>query len=308
MPLVLIVETNGTIKELAMKQYTEEDLYKRAGFKTSDGFKLHCIFSVPNSTMIVRLYGKSVGKANRENKYEFPPPVDQTLFFGSCLLMAMDATTTKGRSESEREDSKAIAPTRNGGGYPSSYSLERPQGTVGAPGCFVTEATRRNMEPIDFPKSAWETLYVQLHGGFDDLDEVGGDAADEAADAAEAAADAANTLELGMTLTKEGYAKDGFIVDDDNDDDTDAVDDVADDTDAEEYFAPTPAKRNRRNIAKPDMDEPQMVKSKPKRVSKPKGTAAATGKDRPVPVMMFTDQDNLKEEPYIVDESSHREV
>ena len=291
MPLVLIVETNGTIKELAMKQYTEEDLYKRAGFKTSDGFKLHCnfvwagglhpptphiacgTFSVPNRTMIVRLYGKSVGKANRENKYEFPPPVDQTLFFGSCLLMAMDATT---------------------------------------------------MEPIDFPKSAWDTLYVQLHGGFDNLDEVGGDAADEAADAAEAAADTANTLELGMTLTKEGYAKDGFIVDDDNDDDndddtdavddvaddTDAVDDVADDTDAEEYFAPTPAKRNRRNIAKPDMDEPQTVsiKSKPKRVSKPKGTAAATGKDRPVPVMMFTDQDNLKEEPYIVADFSHREV
>lgn len=260
MPLVLIVETNGTIKELAMKQYAEEDLYKRAGFKTSDGFKLHCTFVAASGT-IVRLYGKSVGKANRENKYEFPPPVDQTLFFGSCLLMAMDATT---------------------------------------------------MEPIDFPKAAWETLYVQLHGGFDDLDEVGGDEDDAAADAADAAADAyANTLELGLTLTKEGYAKDGFIVDDDNNEDSvdEVDDDDVDDTDVEEYFAPPPAKRNRKNVVKPDVDGPQTVnvdgpqtvkpKPKPKRVSKPKGTAAATGKDRSVPVMMFTDQDNLKEEAYI---------
>lgn len=248
MPLVLIVETNGTIKELAMKQYAEEDLYKRAGFKTSDGFKLHCTFVAASGT-IMRLYGKSVGKANRENKYEFPPPVDQTLFFGSCLLMAMDATT---------------------------------------------------MEPIDFPKAAWETLYVQLHGGFDDLDEVGGDENDAAADAAEAYA---NTLELGLALTKEGYAKDGFIVDDDNNEDSVDEDDV-DDTDAEEYFAPPPAKRNRRKVveAEVNVDEPQTVKPKPKpkRVSKPKGTAAAaTGKDRSVPVMMFTDQDNLKEEAYI---------
>lgn len=29
----------------------------------------------------VDLYGKTEGKANTENKYDFPPPVDNTLFF-----------------------------------------------------------------------------------------------------------------------------------------------------------------------------------------------------------------------------------
>ena len=34
------------------------------------------------------MYGKIEGKANTENKYDFPPPVDTKLFFGSCLLLA----------------------------------------------------------------------------------------------------------------------------------------------------------------------------------------------------------------------------
>jgi hypothetical protein len=33
------------------------------------------------------LYAKKRGKAGHENKYEFPPPVDYTLYFGSCLLV-----------------------------------------------------------------------------------------------------------------------------------------------------------------------------------------------------------------------------
>jgi hypothetical protein len=33
------------------------------------------------------VYGKTDGKAGSENKYEFPPPIDNTLFFGSCALI-----------------------------------------------------------------------------------------------------------------------------------------------------------------------------------------------------------------------------
>ena len=35
----------------------------------------------------VVLYAKAVGKANTENQYEFPPPVDSVLYFGKCLLL-----------------------------------------------------------------------------------------------------------------------------------------------------------------------------------------------------------------------------
>ena len=35
----------------------------------------------------IHLYGKKKGKAGDENKYEFPPPVENILFFKSCLLV-----------------------------------------------------------------------------------------------------------------------------------------------------------------------------------------------------------------------------
>ena len=46
---------------------------------------------------IVQMYGKLDGKANMENKYDFPPPVDTKLFFGSCALVGMirDSSNTR---------------------------------------------------------------------------------------------------------------------------------------------------------------------------------------------------------------------
>ena len=37
---LLIVEKNGSIKESVLKSWNEEELYKKAGFKTNQGFKL----------------------------------------------------------------------------------------------------------------------------------------------------------------------------------------------------------------------------------------------------------------------------
>ena len=34
------------------------------------------------------MYAKTTGRANSENKYEFPPPVDNELYFGSVALLA----------------------------------------------------------------------------------------------------------------------------------------------------------------------------------------------------------------------------
>jgi len=35
----------------------------------------------------IQLYGKTDGKAGNENKYDFPPPVDNVLFFDKCVLV-----------------------------------------------------------------------------------------------------------------------------------------------------------------------------------------------------------------------------
>lgn len=88
MPNVLIIEKLGSLKELNIKKYNEEELYKKAGFKNNDGFKnVHSWnIVVKDKSYIISVYGKTNGRAGQENKFEFPPPIDNTLFFGNCIL------------------------------------------------------------------------------------------------------------------------------------------------------------------------------------------------------------------------------
>jgi hypothetical protein len=91
---ILIVEKSGTLKSLSVKDYDEAELYKKCGFKKADGFDKQNEWTVKiNGTKyLVSMYAKADGKAGSENKYDFPPPVDTKLFFGSCALVAMQKT------------------------------------------------------------------------------------------------------------------------------------------------------------------------------------------------------------------------
>uniref|UniRef100_A0A6C0E888 Uncharacterized protein n=1 Tax=viral metagenome TaxID=1070528 RepID=A0A6C0E888_9ZZZZ len=91
---ILIIEKTGTVKETVIKSFDESDLYKKAGFKTADGFKCHTTWNIEELDGIsysISVYGKTNGRANQENKYEFPPPIDNTLFFGSCIIINKNA-------------------------------------------------------------------------------------------------------------------------------------------------------------------------------------------------------------------------
>jgi hypothetical protein len=87
---ILIIEKNASLKSLSIKNYKEEELYKKCGFKSAEGFKLQTIWNVKidSQKYIIYLYAKLKGKVNTENKYEFPPPVDNLLYFGNCALVA----------------------------------------------------------------------------------------------------------------------------------------------------------------------------------------------------------------------------
>jgi len=86
---VIIIDKLGSLKSLIIKEYKEDELYKKCGFKKPDGFKKQTEWKIKldKSKYNVEVYGKIDGKANTENKYDFPPPIDNTLFFGSCLLV-----------------------------------------------------------------------------------------------------------------------------------------------------------------------------------------------------------------------------
>jgi hypothetical protein len=207
MTSILIVEKGGNLKALSVKDYQEDDLFKKCGFKKADGFSKQTAWTIKmsGSKYIVAVYGKTEGKANGENKYDFPPPIDNILFFGSCALVCQKvegATTTM---------------------------------------CNLT---------LDL----WEKMYEKLFGGFEDL-------------TATCAEDDAEIDELenipSEKKTKQGYLKDGFVVDssdtenddgcasgsdndnegDENDDDDDdfggdndlVVEDIGSELDEEEY-------------------------------------------------------------------------
>ena len=163
---VVIVEKTGTLKSLTIKDYKEEELYKKCGFKKPDGFSKQTEWGIKleGKKVIVAVYAKSDGKANSENKYDFPPPVDTALFFGSCALVC---------------------------------SIKKDDGT---------------WEIVSLSLEQWEKMYEKLFGGFEDL-------------AATCAEDENEEDELANVpaskKTKQGYLKDGFVVDSESSDDKD---------------------------------------------------------------------------------------
>lgn len=89
---IIIIETNGTVKQSKVKDITFETLYKKAGFRSDTNFKKRTTWKtmILNENIIIELWAKDDGKSNFENKYDFPPPVDKILYFGVCILIRID--------------------------------------------------------------------------------------------------------------------------------------------------------------------------------------------------------------------------
>jgi hypothetical protein len=169
MPKIVLIEKSGTVKTLNVKDFAENALYKKAGLKSGEGFVLQHTWGTEDGLdQSIKLYGKKAGRAGQENKYDFPPPVDEILFFGPCILVGSDPKTNN---------------------------------------------------TIDLDEDDWEEIYEFLFGGFDDIgsndseDEVDVDTEDELEEIKK-------TTGVVIQQTKQGYAKDGFIVDDEEDEET----------------------------------------------------------------------------------------
>ena len=184
---IIIVEKTGSLKSLAIKDFKLEELFKKCGFKKVDGFEKQTEWNVKISGQgkyLVSIFAKTDGKANTENKYDFPPPIDSTLFFGACAIIC---------------------------------SCKQDDGTFAL---------------CDLSLELWEKIYEKLFGGFENL-------AATCVEDEEEEDELANIPE-GMK-TKQGYLKDGFVVDSDesehsynSEDDENTSDDVDDCNDDED--------------------------------------------------------------------------
>jgi hypothetical protein len=86
---IIIIDKSGSLTSLKVKEFLEEELYKKCNFKKPDGFveQTQWKLKTEGKKFLVSVYAKTEGKANMENKYDFPPPIDSKLFFGSCALV-----------------------------------------------------------------------------------------------------------------------------------------------------------------------------------------------------------------------------
>lgn len=84
---VLIIDKACSLKCSQFKNFDIDNLYKKANLRKKDNFKLRHTWSVNKDNMFISIYSKDKGRANNENKYDLPPPLDSNLYFGSMILI-----------------------------------------------------------------------------------------------------------------------------------------------------------------------------------------------------------------------------
>ena len=147
---IILIQKTGRLVNKRVKTIGGEYAYKYCNYTNDKNFE-H-VHTYDANGYEYEVYGKVDGRANSENKYEFPPPIDDKLFFGMMCMLK------KNKESGEYED---------------------------------------------LPTIEWRLLYDKLFGGFDDI----GDEDSEYSQDSE---------HSESELTKEGYLKDGFVVDDKN--------------------------------------------------------------------------------------------
>jgi hypothetical protein len=85
---IIVIEKNGDIKVQRFEKFKECDLYKKCGFRKSEGFTNVAEWTVKGWRIMV--YARTQGKSGQENNYDFPPPIDTTLFFGNVGVLCYD--------------------------------------------------------------------------------------------------------------------------------------------------------------------------------------------------------------------------
>lgn len=145
---ILVVDKSGQINETKLNSF--EKLHIKCKYRSKKNFEKRHTWKIGDKWISV--YAKDDGKAGNENKYDFPPPIDTDLFYGSIAVLMHN-----------KEDISADI-------------------------------------LCDLTKQSWKKIYDELFGGFEDIED------DEESD---------EEYISPEDSTKEGYEKDGFVVDDD---------------------------------------------------------------------------------------------
>jgi len=104
---VVVINRHGSVNVSNYHEETDDNLYKIANANSSDIFKQRGSWLLENNKGKMYnycVYGATDGKANYENKYEFPPPIDNLLLFNTCIVVKKKNETLKSLSVEEWTD------------------------------------------------------------------------------------------------------------------------------------------------------------------------------------------------------------
>lgn len=82
---ILIFEKNGDTSY--NKITSSNELYKKCGFRKTEGFDIISSWHIESSNITIELWGRIIGKGNLKNNYKFSIPIDK-LIYGNCTLVA----------------------------------------------------------------------------------------------------------------------------------------------------------------------------------------------------------------------------
>ena len=82
---VVLIDKKGTVNTKQVKNCRIETLYKKCKCKTNENFEQRHTW--PHGNNYISLYARDEGRANTENKYDLPPPLDTVLYFGTMICV-----------------------------------------------------------------------------------------------------------------------------------------------------------------------------------------------------------------------------
>jgi len=86
--MIITINKLGELGEYNSKNMT--NLFKICNYRNDNNFELLCSWNDE-----YELYGKKVGRSGNENIYEFPPPIDKELYFGTLCIIKKNDTQEK---------------------------------------------------------------------------------------------------------------------------------------------------------------------------------------------------------------------
>lgn len=172
---LIVVDKAKNKKCTDVKKFNIDELYKKCNLRKKDYFGKKHTWKINKFNCFISVFAKDNGRANSENKFELPPPVDNVIYYGSIIFIKHDDS----------------------------------------------ELNNENAENLTLDE--FEKIYEEMFGGFEDLTKTSESEEDELDNIPE------------EEKTKEGYFKDGFVVDDDEDeDDSDYIPDTEEKSEGEE--------------------------------------------------------------------------